>query len=60
MSDDAGQVINEELKKTMIAIARGRKPCASGSQRISRDELKTLARECCDRLGIEWHGAGRG
>lgn len=44
-----------ELEATLASIARGRKPCASGSQRVSRDELKTMARDACIRFGIEWN-----
>jgi hypothetical protein len=44
----------QQLEATLVAIAVGRKWCVSGTQRISRDELKTMARECCERLGIRW------
>jgi hypothetical protein len=48
------QVRIEELELTMRILASGRKPCASGTQRVCRDEMKSIARECCLRLGIEW------
>ena len=44
----------EELEAAIIHLASGRKPCASGTQRISRDEMKSIAREYCVRFGLSW------
>lgn len=43
-----------ELEAALRELAIGRKACASGTQRISRDEMKNRAREHCIRLGIDW------
>ena len=43
-----------ELETALRLIAVGRKPCASGTQRMCRDDLTTLARETCVSLGIKW------
>lgn len=45
------------LERTLATIAYGRRQNRNGHmQRITRDELKTIAHECCERIGINWNG----
>ena len=43
-----------KMEAALARIARGRKPCPRGSQRICRDELKQIARDACTELRIDW------
>ena len=44
----------QAMQDALILIARARKDCPSGLQRISRDELSSIARECLGELGVDW------
>lgn len=44
----------DTLLRTMKLIANGRAPCPSGDKRISRDDLKTMARDCLRSIGEDW------
>jgi len=43
-----------ELEAALVTMANGRKPCPSGTQRVSRDEMKDIARVLCLKFGLDW------